>query len=273
MPELLSAGSPQVVNLLSRFSAYLRGPADQSNLAADENAERWLATLRDRLNDELASWTNRGVPRPASIAPDQITLITWKHPNFEALTGFKSPGLAFFEILDWLRILDSTEFLIPSAVFLAHLGANRIYVTDSTGDEGIDLIGTIEEGPLRSTGLFVQAKTTSNRSPITRDAVLLEYAKYVSLPHTEKYREYMRALDIDSTIDGSALIYVITANTRFNNPAREVAARLGILLRSHIQLARYVQLRYTTMEDVRRMHSRLASHLKADLVTNVARFL
>ena len=229
--------------------------------------------MRERLNTELESWIQRGIPRPASIATDQRTLITWKHPNYESLTGLPSLGSAFFEILDWLGTLNPREFLIPSAVFLSHLGANRVYITDSSGDEGIDLIGAIEDGPLKSTGLFVQAKTTSNPAGVSRDAVLLEYAKYMSLPQTEKYREYIRALGIDSTIDGSTLIYVITANTRFNNPAREVAGRLGILLRSHIQLARFVQLRYETIENVRQMHTRLASRLKTDLVTNVARFL
>ena len=272
VPDLLSAKSPRVVNLRVRFSTYLRD-SGHSALAAHENAERWFETLRDKLNAELYSWTRRGIPRPASIATDQRTLITWKHPDYEDLTGLPPLGSAFFEILDWLGTLSPREFLIPSAVFLAHLGANRVYITDSSGDEGIDLIGVIEDGPLKSTGLFVQAKTTSNPAGISRDSVLLEYAKYMSLPQTEKYREYIRALGIDSTIDGSTLIYVIAANARFNNPAREVAARLSILLRSHIQLARYVQLRYKTMDGVREMHSRLASRLKTDLVTNIARFL
>ena len=272
IPDLLSAGSPGIVNLQRRFSAYLR-KSGQSALAAEENAEKWFETLRIRLEAELLSWVRRGLPRPASLGADQRTLVTWQHPDYEVLTGLPTLGSAFVEILHWLRQLDSRQFLIPSAVFLAHLGASRIYITDSSGDEGIDLVGTIETGPLKSAGLFVQAKTTSRRGGVTRDSVLLEYAKYVSLPHTEKYRQYIRTLGIDSTIDGSTMIYAITANTRFNNPAREVAARLGILLRSDIQLARYVQLKYGTIESVEKMHERLEPRLRMDLVTNVARFL
>lgn len=274
LPDLLSVDSPEAFNLQTSFASYLKERADsQTKLEADEHAEKWLGNLRTILEKELESWQIRDVPQPAWIDPDQRTLITWKHPNFETFTGFPSPGIEYFAILDWLTGLNASEFLVPNAVFLAHLGADRIYFTEGRGDEGIDLIGTIDNGPLKSTCIFIQAKTKANHSRISRDTVLLEYAKYILLPRTEKFREYRRTLNIDSSIDGNAIIYVITANTGFDNSAREVARQLGILLRSHIQLARFVQLKYNTIEQVREMHTRLKPHLKPDLSNNIVRFL
>ena len=272
MPTILSRTAPSVINMLDQFSGYLvtkRGSA----LTARENAERWFPGVRSEVIKELGTWDKRGIPRPASIMEDDRTLVTWRHRNYEGLSGYVSLGDNFFEILEWIRGLNSREFLIPNVIFLAHLGAERIFVTEGKGDEGVDVIGTIESGPLKSTGVFVQAKTSSRASGVGRDTVLLEYAKYVSLPHTDKFRQYMRALEIEATLDGSASIYAITANNRFSPGARNVAARLGILLRSDLQVARYVHCRYGSMTAVREVECRMKPHLDRDLVTNVFRFL
>ena len=63
------------------------------------------------------------------------------------------------------------------------LGFRKIFICDSRGDEGVDLLGLLQDGGLRSLIAVVQAKTSSE--PIGRGLVLSEYGKYMMLPHTE----------------------------------------------------------------------------------------
>ena len=273
LPVVLSVDTPKLLNVYDRFSAYLR-ESGYPALVADENAEKWFPQIVGQIETELASWGKRGLPKPASMTADARTLVTWQHQDYEDLTGERSLKADYFYTLDRIRNLGPREFLIPNVIFLAQLGADRIFITDSKGDEGVDLIGTIRRGPLSSTGVFVQAKSKrEGENAVSRDAVLLEYAKFVSLPHTEMFRQYSRALGIDTSIDGSTLIYAITANTRFNASARSVAARLGILLRSDVQLALYVHDRYPDVRHVEEVFVRLGEHLERDLELNVARFV
>lgn len=268
VPAVVSTEPPIAVNVLARFAAYLVSEGAPP-IVAEERAEEWRQLLIDRVTKELIRWEEVGTSRPAWFAEDERTLLTWSHPKFSDRTGFPSMGLLYFEALQWIRVLEGKHFLIPCAVFLRSIGADPIYITDGTGDEGIDLIGMVNGGALHSTTVFVQAK--SGGGQMSRDAMLLEYAKYKHLFRTNKYGEYLSALP--KSPSGSSFVYAVAARAGFAPAAQDAAARLGILLRSDIQLAQYIEERYQTISSVRDMEGRMSTHLQADLTYNVVRHL
>lgn len=271
MPTVMSATVRKAINLQREFSSYLRR-IDVAPLVSDEMAEAWIDNLVDSLEQELGTWDGRGIPRPASFDDEgEGVILTWRHPNYTIRTGRECLGADYFDILRWLRDLGPRDFLAVNVVLLAELGATRVHITEGSGDEGVDLIGVVKSGPFRSTGLLVQAKTSNSR--ISRNAVLLEYAKYASLPRSSKFREYLGAIDIGTSIDGSCLIYIITANNSFETRAQRLAAKVGVLLRSDIQLANSLKVRYGTLDGVLEMHERMRGHLGRNLEDNVARLL
>ena len=271
MPGVMSLAMRSAINLQREFSAYLRR-IGVAPLVSEEMAESWINNLIDSLERELSTWDSRGIPRPASFDGESEGLVlTWQHPNYVARTGRQCLDADYFHILKWLRDLGPRDFLAANVVLLAELGATRVHITEGAGDEGIDLIGVIQTGPFRSTGLLVQAKTSNSR--ISRDTVLFEYAKYASLPRSKKFHEYLSAIDIGSSVDGSSLIYIISANNCFDTRAQRLAVNLGILLRSDIQLANSLKNRYGTLDSVLKMRERMRGHLGRSLQDNVARLL
>lgn len=268
VPTVVSIDPPKAINVLAQFATYLVNEGTPQ-IVAEERAEEWRRLLIDRITRELVHWEKVGTSRPAWFAEDGQTLLTWSHPRFVERTGFPSANLLYFEALEWIRALNGKAFLIPCAVFLRSMGADPIYITDGPGDEGIDLIGMVNGGALHSTTVFVQAK--SGGGPMSRDAMLLEYGKYKHLFRTTKYNEYRRALPENPS--GRSFVYAIAARAGFLHAAQEIGARLGILLRSDIQLAQYVEDRYQTISTVHDMAERMSRHLQADLTHNVLRYL
>ena len=237
---------PQTVNVQREFRDHLSSlPALEPQ--ADELAERWRPSLLARIERVLVEhWVNLGVPRPLSLLDERDTLVTWRHPKYVELSGFEPPTNEFFSIFEWLGQLSSQQFLVPCACLLAFLGADPIFITEGSGDGGVDCIGRIKDGPFRSGCLFVQAKTGS--SAIKRDTVLTEYSKYLILPHLEKYKVYCERLGIETSSDGAAFTYLIVSNSEFNGPARKAASHLGILLRSRSQLSYWLSSRFSLLE-------------------------
>lgn len=268
VPTIISVQSPRAINVLAQFATYLIGEGTP-RIVAEEKAEEWQQLLIDWITRELIRWEEAGASRPAWFAEDGRTLLTWSHPKFADRTGYPRTDLLYFEALDWIHTLEGRAFLIPCAVFLHSIGASPIYITDGQGDEGIDLIGMVNRGALRSTIVFVQAK--SGGGPMSRDAMLLEYAKYKHLPYTKKYDQYRGALP--KSVSGTSFVYAVVAKSGFLPPAREVAARLGILLRSDIELAQYVEDGYQTISSVHDMQARVRAYLRADLTRNIEPFL
>ena len=72
--------------------------------------------------------------------------ICWFHHKFEEETGFEGLPTTFSWVLEWLDNLSPREFLIPCAMYLKLLGASKIFITDSSGDEGIDCLGVVYGG-------------------------------------------------------------------------------------------------------------------------------
>ncbi|GEM_PF-2075251 len=226
---------PPTLNVQRAFRDHLASQL-RAKLMADELAEKWRLNLLQLIERQLVeNWDGLGVPRPMALLNDEETLVTWTHPKFSELSGLDPLRNEFFAIMDWLNGLSSQEFLIPCVCLLALIGADPIFVTEGSGDGGVDCIGKIERGPLRSLCLFVQAKTSSSR--ITRDRLLMEYGKYQMLPHLDRYKLYRENLGLNSSSDGASLMYMLVSNNEFDAPARSVASNLGVLLRSRTQLA------------------------------------
>ena len=208
-----------------------------ADYSADELAEKWRHNLLDQVEHTLTTrWDSLGIPRPiAFLEESNDTLVTWTHPKFSELSGFDPLTENYFAIVEWLCALNPEEFLIPCACLLALLGAEFIFITEGSGDKGIDCIGRIDHGLFRSLCFFVQAKKSN--SIIAREVVLIEFGKYQMLPCTDRYKTYLEKLKIGNSSDGMAIIYMIATNNEFHPSARIVASSLGILLRSRTQLA------------------------------------
>ena len=237
---------PQTVNVQRAFRDHL-SLLPTLKPQADELAEKWRPNLLEQIERVLVEhWANLGVPRPLSFLDDRDTLVTWRHPKFAELSGLEPPTNEFFSIFQWLGRLSSQQFLVPCVCLLAFLGADPIFITEGSGDGGVDCIGRIKDGPFRSGCLFVQAKTSS--TTIKREIILTEYSKYLILPRLEKYKIYCENLGVKNSSDGAAFAYLIISNSEFNGPARKAASHLGVLLRSRSQLAYWLSARFSLPE-------------------------
>lgn len=119
----------------------------------------------------------------------------------------------------------------------------KMYICDSRGDEGVDLLALLEQGGLRSQVAVVQAKTSI--AAICRGLVLTEYGKYQMMPNAEKYIQNRRALDLDNPIEGSSWSYMLLSNPPFDFNARKVSCCLGILLRFIHQITVFLAKKHT----------------------------
>lgn len=233
----LSQDPPQTFNLEQQFASFLIA-GSFNRLRAEEEAEKQTSLIRRRLDDVLSEWRLQGVPTPIEYAENEEVLLTWKHIHYQATTGYPALSKDFIEIYEWLSELQSREFLLVCVTFLKLLNCDPIFVTDGPRDEGIDCIGKIADGPLRSVAIFVQSKTRENDlAMFGRDILYQEYGKYATLPKTDKYREYLKALRFEDIRDGSGALYLVLSNGEFKREAQDVAKHLGILLRSKRQLA------------------------------------
>lgn len=266
MPKVTKIECPTKLNIRMHFKSYLCNKGFESQKGEDLSV-KWMPVLLNKISHQLDDWTKTGVPFPCCQSDEKEELyITWKHPKYKELTGYSPISENFISVLQWIGSLSSREFLIACAVYLKMLGATKIFITDAPSDCGIDLIAKIEKSPLNSMIFFVQAKTGTL---ITRDTVLMEYGKYLSLPHEKINQHYREALDIDQSGDGAIYCYSIFANCSFNPPAKGISAKLGILLRSKIQIAFFISQIYTE-KTLQQIKLNLGANLKNDLSLNIA---
>lgn len=270
LPDVLRGATKKSINVSRLFKDFLSDKDISGNV--DEISEKYLPEIIRKIDLKSEELEKLGIPKflDKDETRDAYYLI-WRHDDFRERTGIEPLPEDFTEVLDWIESLSSKEFLIACAVTLKIMGANKIFITDSSGDEGIDCIGLVESDALKSTILYVQSKTTSN-GDITRDTVLMEFGKYLSLPHTKKYQEYRSALGVDGFLDGASSIYLFISNSEFKPPAREVAKNLGILLRSKIQLALWLSQR-TSRQNLDDIYEKLKLMLNADLSRDISRHI
>ena len=260
---------PQTLNLLNLFTDHLVA-AQFNRLIAEEETEKHISYVRRRLDDAIDQWIERGLPAPLGYTNNQDVLVTWKHVHFPKITGRRPLSGQFVEIYEWLIDLGPRQFLLASAIFLRIIGCNPIFITDGPHDEGIDCIGKIMEGPIRSILVFVQSKTKENsRKLFQKETLYQEYGKYATLTKTLKYQHYLRALNFEASRDGSANVYFILANGEFHKGAEPVARNLGILLRSARQLAYFLSL-HSSLDQLKKLQSTVTIPTGPDLTLNIA---
>ncbi len=245
--EILNQKCPRTLNIQRTFRDHLARKESLKDFA-DELSERWHQNLLYRIEQNLSeSWDGLGVPRPIALLDnDNTTLVTWSHPKYSTLTGLGPLPDEFIATVNWLKNLNAQEFLIPCSCLLSLIGAEHIYITEGTGDGGIDCIGKIENGPLRSLCLFVQAKTS--KSGVRRETLLTEYGKFKTLPSLDPYQQYLEKLEIQNSFDGMNISFLIVSNNEFFRTARSTASTLGIILRSRIQLAYWLSTKASLAE-------------------------
>lgn len=263
----LSQAPPPILNIQQEFASFLTKGKINSLIAAEE-AEKQNNLIKQRLNDALSEWRSLGLPAPVGYAENGKNLLTWKHPKYYLLTGYPALSEAFVEVYGWLRELDSRKYLLACVALLKLIGCNPIFITDGSRDEGIDCIGRVAEGPLRSLLVFVQSKTKENNQAMGKEMIYQEYGKYATLPKTDKYREYLKALQFDEVRDGVGIIYMIVSNGEFTREAQGAAKQLGILLRSIKQLAFFLSLN-TTAKQLRTLQANDLIPATPDLSTNI----
>lgn len=266
-PNFLTAQGPRKLNITNDFGHHLRHRGMPERLAA-ERASEWKHQLFDRLDRALTEWDDLGVPRPLVLTDVDSIVVSWQHQRYRDFCGPIAGSLSadFCAIHERVKRCSPKEFLAVCAIYLKFIGCERIFFTDSSGDEGVDCLGVILSGALKSVNIVVQAKTSSLR--IGRDTVLADYGKYLALPHSSKYVHYRYAVQADKRIDGSPWLYVFMTNTEFEPAARIAAGKIGLLLRSRRQIAHKIAEQMSESEFDSSM-KRLEANVHADLTRNV----
>ena len=177
----LDTDPPTTLNIPRQFTNFLL-EAEFTQLDAEEEAEKQITFVRRILDISLNQWSGMGLPTPVGYTDNnENILLTWKHERFTNVTGNKPLSSKFVETYAWLVGLGSREFLFPCAVFLKVIGCDPIFITDGSRDEGIDCIGKISVGPIRSLLVFVQCKTKEvDRKSLSKGVIYQEYGKYAS---------------------------------------------------------------------------------------------
>ena len=206
------------------------------------------------------------MPRPLAQADEDHVFLVWHHQQFSSYSDADDQiDSNFCEIFRYLQALNGTQFLVICAIWMKIAGFDEIYICDSRGDSGVDLLGVIEDGGLRSLVMAVQAKTSS--SPVGENVVLTERRKYKRLPKSARYSEYCRSLRIAARTDGNSWNYAFLTNHTFNWSAREVSRELGVLLRSVHQIA-FLLSRHYSKSQIALEVRRLSPSISADLSLN-----
>ncbi|MBD1926184.1 restriction endonuclease [Trichocoleus sp. FACHB-90] len=255
-----------VVNL----QRFLRDRLQQegfSALKSTEFAEDWLQRLHQELEEQLTEWDLLGIPRPLVQASSPSTFITFRHRNYHSAVGIQGIPIDFPSVYDFVASLAPREFLLVPACLLQLAGCDPIIITDGSGDGGVDCIGQITAGSMRSICIFIQARTSSTN--ITKESVQLEYAKFRDLQRTGQFIEYLAALGKGNSADGRAACYAMIGSAEFQAAAREYASREGVLLRSRRQIAFWLCKSFS-LDSLIQLREKVGATLVRDLSRNIA---
>ena len=233
--EYVVAGNvAERMNTRAEFVDFLKSRG-HVQMIAEEYAEKNIGLLLNNIQVVCEQWDALGIPRPLEVTDQSGSIITWRHPKFEGISGRRKLSENFCDVWRWVKECRDRDFLLCCAAYLHLLGCSRIYITDTSGDGGIDLIGIYEIEPLRGVCFLVQAKTALNE--VAKESLFSDYTKYLLLRRNVKWNEYEKALGIDRTADGVGIVYMFASNLEFNPPIVQAARDLPIMLRSGRQIA------------------------------------
>ena len=198
---------PQSMQARVAFKEYLvkRGV---NQFVADEFVETNLSFLIGEIQKTSEDWSALGVPSPIYITDQYGRIVTWSNPRFEEITGKQKIGDSFCGTWSLVRNSYERDFLFFCVAYLACLGCRKIFVTDTSGDCGIDVIGSSESGALRGLVLLIQAKTSQNN--LSKDALFKDYTKYLLLRHEDRWNSYLDALELAQSKDGIGVVYMLS---------------------------------------------------------------
>lgn len=231
---VVSTAAAERINARAAFVDFLILKSHPA-LIAEEYAEKNVPLLLEQILKVCDQWESLGIPRPLEVVDQKGSIITWRHPNYEKISGRKKLPDSFCDVWAWVRSAREREFLFCCAAYLFLLGCSRIFVTDTTGDGGVDLIGIHEADPFRGMCFLVQAK--SALSQVGKESLFSDYTKYLLLRHAARWEEYRKVLGVDKSSDGIGIIYIFASNQEFCPAIIQAARDLPIMLRSGRQLA------------------------------------
>lgn len=235
--------SAKLFKIDDEFIAFLVSRSVEQTRAIDLAAVG-VFQLTVEIDMHVKRWTAQGAASPFHRSADEEhVVVAWQHSSYECPEGLQTPSQGYFDIYLWLGTLKNAEFLFPCLCYLRTLGCDPVFLTDGSGDEGVDCIGVVSGGAMRSTVVFVQAKSTLDGC--SANEIRIEYAKYQALPRTDMYMRYLSAMGIMNSKAGAAYIYVLISNGDIRGGAWESAPKLGVLLRTRRQLAATLAERYT----------------------------
>lgn len=234
--QVISLSARASINIREAFVEFLidRGAV---KYLADEFAERNISAVMSQIQKRSDEWDALDLKSPAHILEEGPQLITWAHPLFEHLSGRQPISADFCSVLETLRNCKPREFLGYAACYLCVIGCDRIFITDTSGDAGVDLIGVFSRGPFRNVCIFCQSKTTGPNSMINKETLLCDYSKYLLLRKVDQWEEYCESSGLLKSIDGMSSIFMFVTNSEFKDGLRDAAVGLEVLLRSGRQIA------------------------------------
>lgn len=215
-------------------------------ILAEEFAERQLAYASSDLAAACAEWESLGVPPPLWQADQSGLLITWKHPKFEEITDREPLSSNFPDFWKAIRFSLPTELLFHIAGYLYTLDCDNIFITDKSGDGGIDVIGLKNSGPFRGICFVVQCKWAA--TGVGRDSFLCDFSKNLLSERTGRWKTYVNEIGLNKAIDGFSKCYLFASNNEFADSIRDAARELSVVLRSGRQIAHSLASRFTLSE-------------------------
>ncbi len=259
-------GSTPFINIKKEFSEYLLNLKH----TAEEVYEAEKKLLNNVINDLRSlqkEWTYHHLNLPFFFGESKYSIYTWKHPNFfEKSSGIKPLNSDFIEIYNWVMHSSPKKFLLISLLFLKILGMDRIFITDSSGDAGIDCIGFKNDKLLGPMMYLVQSKKSDYE--VKPDLLYQEYGKYSFLPHSPTYQKYKEICQIEKSSTGYSKYYFIISNNEFSASAKILANNLGIVLRSAFFISNILS-EYYKLDDILMLDSKLKDQIKKDLQKNL----
>lgn len=234
--QVVSLSALPSINVHEAFTNYLveRG---NSRLLSDEFSERNMSNLLDLVQKRADEWIALDLNSPIHIVENGPQVITWSHPKFVDVSGRNPISSDFCSILNILRNCKPREFLGYAACYLHAIGCDKIFITDASGDAGIDLLGVFNQGPFRNVCIFVQSKTTNATSMINKETLLCDYSKYLLLRKLDRWNDYCQSSGLLNSIDGMGCVFMFLSNSEFKEGLRTAAVGLEVLLRSGRQIA------------------------------------
>lgn len=240
--KILVTTPKNVINPSLEFSNYLiaEGRDRQESI---EFAERNKNNLISQLRDLCSEWKELGLDMPLCVTNHNI--ITWQHPSFQNYSQHPPIGADFTKILAIIRNTDAKSFLGVVAIYLSAIGCKKIFITDTSGDGGIDLIASLGRGDLHQICFFVQAKTSTGNGA-KKEALLTDYSKYLLIRRLKIWDRYIKACGLDKSISGISSVFIFSTNAEFRPGIRESALGLEVMLRSGRQIANSTSKVYTS---------------------------